>query len=348
MMMKAAVLEGKLECRYEDVPRPKPAAGEALCRVKAVGICGTDMELYRGTMPFLEMGLAKYPLIPGHEWSGVVEEVGEGVRGLSPGDRVTADVSIGCGGCVSCKRGLYNLCNNRREVGISGGKDGAFAEFITMPKAFLYKVPDHVSFDEAALTEPTATVVKAIQKTPIRLGDIVLVIGDGPIGLLGMQAARCGGAGHLIVAGLQEWKLKIAGELGADRVVNVNEESLCQVVMDTTDGTGVDYLIEASGSAEAIGQALSLARSGGVINVVGIYETAIPNYDMSDVVLRDISVIGSVASPNAYEATIRLIASGRIKTAPCISHRFALSEIDRALEVQQKLPAERLKILLYP
>lgn len=346
--MKAAVLEGKRDIRYKDVPRPEPGPGEVLARVEVVGICGTDMELYRGTMPFFEMGLAKYPMIMGHEWSGVVEQVGEGVGRLVPGDRVTGDVSIGCGRCVNCKLGLYSVCENRQEVGISGGKDGAFAEFIKMPEPFLYKVPENVSFDAAALTEPTATVVRSFQKTPIRLGDIVLVIGDGPIGLLGMQAARCGGAGFLIGAGQQQWKLDIARKLGADRVVNVCEEDLGPVVMDLTGGSGVDYLVEASGNPQAVAEASSLVKSGGTLNVIGIYETTIPDYDMADVVLRDISLIGTVASPNAYEGTIRLLASGRIKTGPCVSHHFALAEVDRAFEVQENSPAERLKVLLHP
>jgi len=346
--MKAAVLEGKLSVRYKDVPKPAPGPGEVLARVKAAGVCGTDMELFRGTMPFFETGLSRYPLIPGHEWSGIVEEVGEGVATLLPGDRVTGDVSIGCGRCVNCKSGLYNLCDHRQEVGISGGKDGAFAEFVKMPAPFLYKVPDGVSFDEAALAEPAATAVKAFRKTPLKLGDTALVVGDGPIGLLGVQAARCAGAGRLIAAGQQAWKLQLAAEFGADRVVNVNEEDLCSAVLAETNGRRIDYLLEASGSVAAIREAASLVRSGGTMNVVGIYEAPVPNYDMADLVLRDITLVGSVASPNAYEGTLRLLGAGRIRTAPCISHRFPLAEVARAFDVQQQSPATRLKILLHP
>jgi len=348
MKMKAAVLSGEGNFDYREVDKPEPAPADVLIRVKAVGICGTDMELYRGTMPFLKTGLSKYPIIPGHEWSGVVEEVGSEVTAFQPGDRVTGDVSIGCGRCQDCKRGLYNLCENRREVGITGGKDGAYAQFLLMPEPFVYKVPDNVSFDAAALTEPAATMVKAIRKTPVPLGDVVLVMGAGPIGLLGLACAISAGAGFTIAADRKKPKLEVAKKLGADIVVNVLEEDLADVVGEATEGKGVDYLIEASGSTEACTLASSLVRGGGVINAVGIYEGPLPNYNMADVVLRDISVIGSVASPNAYEATIRLMASGRIRPELCISHRFGLSEIDEAIEVQEEDPDNRLKILLYP
>ena len=226
MKMKAAVLTGVKKFNYMNVEKPELKPGEVLIKVKAVGICGTDMELYYGTMPFFKTGLSKYPLIPGHEWSGVVEKLGTEVTTFKSGDKVTGDVSIGCGKCINCKRGLYNLCTNRREVGISGGKDGAFAEFIVIPEQFTYKLPDTVSFDSAALTEPTATVVKSIYKAPIRLGDIVLVLGTGAIGLMGLQAAIAAGAGYTIIVGRKEPKLKIAKQFGADRVVNILKENL--------------------------------------------------------------------------------------------------------------------------
>ena len=346
--MKAAVLTGIRKFEYLAIERPTPQPGEVLVRIKAVGICGTDMELYNGTMPFFEMGLCKYPLLPGHEWSGVIEEVGSGVTGLKPGDKVTGDVSIGCGKCMFCKRGLYSLCDSRCEVGVSGGKDGAYAEFLIMPEQFTYKFSDSISFDAAAMTETTATVVKSIWKAPIKLGDVVLVLGAGPIGLMALQAANAAGAGYTIVADRFKSKLDMAGQLGAEKVVNTSEQNLCQVVNDLTHQRGVDYVMEASGSVELMALAPSLTKDAGVINTIGIYTTKIPEFDLSDIVLRDITLSGSVASPNVYEATLRLIGSGRLKTEPCISHRFSLKDIDKAIKIQEKTPEDRTKIMLYP
>lgn len=346
--MKAAVLTGVKKFEYRDIERPRPGPGEVLIRIKAVGICGTDKELYDGTMPFFEMGLSKYPLIPGHEWSGVIEEVGGDVVTFKPGDKVTGDVSIGCGKCLFCKRGLYSLCENRREVGISGGKDGAYADFLIMPEQFTYKLPDTLSFDEAAMAETSATVVKSIWKAPIKLGQTVLVLGAGPIGLMALQAAYAAGAGYTIVADRLTTKLDIALQLGADKVVNTSEEDLSDVVNDLTDQRGADYVMEASGSVELVSLAPSLTKNAGIINTIGIYTKKIPEFDLSDIVLRDITLSGSVASPNVYEATLRLMGSGQLKTEPCISHRFSLKDIAQAVNVLEQAQPDRIKIMLYP
>jgi L-iditol 2-dehydrogenase len=346
--MKAAVLTGVKTFEYIDVKRPAPQLNEVLIRIKAVGICGTDMELYNGTMPFFEMGLCKYPLIPGHEWSGIIEEVGGDVTDLKPGDKVTGDVSIGCGKCLFCKRGLYNLCKNRCEVGISGGKDGAYADFLVMPEQFTYKLPGSLSFDEAAMTETTATLVKSIWKAPIKLGEIVLILGAGPIGLMALQAANAAGAGYTIVADRLKAKLDLAYQLGASKTIDTSVQDLSEVVKDLTDQRGVDYVLEASGSVELMSLASSLTKDAGVINTVGIYTKKIPEFDVSDIVLRDITLSGSVASPNVYEATLRLMDSGKIKTKPCISHRFALKDFAQAVTAQEQSLADRTKIMLYP
>jgi len=348
MKMMAAVLTGPKKFEYMEVERPRPQANEVLVQVRAVGICGTDVELFDGTMPFFETGLTKYPLIPGHEWSGVVSEVGEEVDAFKPGDRVTGDCSIGCANCYYCKQGLYGLCRNRREVGISGGKDGAFADYILMPERHVYKLPDSVSFDAAAMTEPTAVMVRSIRRAPIKLGDVVLVLGTGPISLMGLQAAIAAGAGYTIVAGRKEHKLQIATQLGADTVVNTSHEDLARVVERITEGRGVDYVMEGSGSVELMALSPALTRDGGVINTVGIYTTKIPRFDVSDIVLRDISVIGSLGSDNVWEATLRLMGAGRLKTDPCISHHFHLKDIHQAMKIQKQASSHRIKILLHP
>jgi len=346
--MKGAVITSAKRFEYKDVPKPAPGPLDCLARVHAVGLCGTDMELYYGTMPYFEMGLSKYPIIPGHEWTGTVEEIGRDVTLFKVGDAVTADVSIGCGLCVNCKRGRYNFCSNQREVGISGGKDGAFAEYIIMPEAFLYRIPQGISMDAATLVEPTATVVKSIRTTPVMLGDVALVLGAGPIGMVGFQAVKAAGASHVIVADRSDFKLNLARELGADKVVNTAKENLKEIVMDLTCEQGVDYLLEATGNAGLAAQIPALVKRAGTINVLGIFPENIKRFSMSDIVLRDIKLVGSVASPNAYEAALALIAAGRIRTEECITHRFKLSEVEKAIAVQEKEIDSRIKVLLYP
>lgn len=346
--MKAAVITGRKRFEYKDVPKPSPGPSDCLAKVHAVGLCGTDMELYYGTMPYFEMGLSKYPIIPGHEWSGTIEEIGSNVTFLKACDRVTADVSIGCGLCVNCKKGRYNFCSNQREVGISGGKDGAFAEYIIMPEAFLYRIPEGISMDAATLVEPTATVVKSIRTTPVMLGDVALVLGAGPIGMVGFQAVKAAGASRVIVADKSDFKLNLAKELGADIVVNTDKENLAEIVTEVSNGQGVDYLLEATGNPALARQIPALVKRGGIINALGIYPENLKQFNMSDIVLRDIKLVGSVASPNAYEAALALIAAGRIKAEACITHRFKLSEVEKAIAVQERELDKRIKILLYP
>ena len=346
--MKAVVITGARRFEYKDVPKPIPGPLDCLARVHAVGLCGTDMELYYGTMPYFEMGLSKYPIIPGHEWTGTVEAIGSDVTLFKVGDRVTADVSIGCGLCVNCKKGRYNFCSNQREVGISGGKDGAFAEYIIMPEAFLYRIPEGISMDAATLVEPTATVVKSIRNTPVMLGDVALVLGAGPIGMVGFQAVKAAGASRVIVADKSDFKLNLARELGADMVANTAKEDLAEIVTEVTSGGGIDYLLEATGNPDLARKIPALVKRGGIINALGIYPECIKQFNMSDIVLRDIKLVGSVASPNAYEAALALISAGRIKAEACITHRFKLSEVEKALAVQEKEIETRIKILLYP
>jgi 2-desacetyl-2-hydroxyethyl bacteriochlorophyllide A dehydrogenase len=319
-----------------------------LIQVQRVGICGTDVEMFHGTMAYFKMGWTQYPITLGHEWSGVIVDRGPGVTDLSIGDRVTGDVTIGCHRCENCKRGAYNLCFSKAEVGLCRGKDGAFAEYITMPAIHAYKVPDSLSFEEAAFVEPAATVVKAIRKAQFEPGAICVILGDGPIGLLAAQAADACGAGKVIVTGTVDRKLDLARQLGADVTVNVRTQNLKAAIDDATGGIGADFVMEASGNVAAVQQAVDITRMGGTISIVGLHETPVLQLDMGNIVVRDLSLITSVASPNAFTQTLRLMEKGKTKVRPLISHEFSLSDASRALEVQESRPADRIKIQLQP
>ena len=346
--MKAARLTAPRRIEYLDVPAPACADDEVLIEVRQSGICGTDVEMYHGTMAYFKMGWTKYPITLGHEWSGVVVDRGKQVTEPSVGDRVTGDVTIGCHRCENCLRGLYNLCRSKIEVGLCRGKDGAYAEYLTMPAHHVYRIPDSVSFEEAAFTEPAATVVKAIRKAPFEPGAICVILGDGPIGLLGQQAASACGAGLVILAGTVDRKLELGRQTGADVTVNVHTQDLRAVVEQATGGVGADFVMEASGNVEALQQAVQIARMGGTVSVVGLYENCVPSFDMGMVVVRDVNLISSVASPNAFRQTLRLMEKGKIDVRPLISHEFRLADTAEAFDVQINRPAERMKILLAP
>ncbi len=346
--MKAVRLTGPGRLEYVDVPEPACGDEDVLIEVRCVGICGTDVEMYHGTMAYFKMGWTRYPITLGHEWSGVVVDRGQSVTELSIGDRVTGDVTIGCHRCDNCKRGFYNLCFSKAEVGLCRGKDGAFAEYLTMPALHAYRVPDALSFEEAAFVEPAATVVKAIRKAQFEPGAICVILGDGPIGLLALQAADACGAGKVILTGTLDEKLELGRRVGADLTINVRKQDLKAMIDEATDGVGADFVMEASGSVEAVQQAVEITRMGGTISIVGLHETPVPQLDMGNIVVRDLNLITSVASPNAFKQTIRLMEKRKIDARPLISHRFGLSEAARALEVQETRPAERTKIQLQP
>ena len=261
---------------------------------------------------------------------------------------MTGDVTIGCGHCVNCMRGLYNLCVTKQEVGLCRGKDGAFAQYLTMPARHCYRLPEAVDLDDGALVEPAATVVKAIRKARFEPGATVLITGDGPIGLLALQAAAAYGAGWTVLSGADSTKLAMAERLGADAVVDVRQTDVVTFVNDHTGGLGVDYSVEASGQAAALDDCLAATRQGGSISVVGIYEKPIEKLDMGMAVVRDLTLCCSVASPNAFEQTLRLMASGKMEVRPLVTQVLDLAEAAKAIELQQSSSAERIKIHLEP
>ncbi len=346
--MYAYRLIGPRRGEYVEMDCPKPREDEVLIRVHRVGLCGTDVEMLHGTMPYFKMGWAQYPVILGHEWSGTVVEMGSAVESFQKGDLVTGDVTIGCGHCASCKRGDYNLCVVKQEVGLCRGKMGAFAEYLTMPAKHCYRLPAGVDLDDGALTEPTATVVKAIRKVGFEPGATVLVTGDGPIGLLAVQACAAYGAGWVVVSGTSPAKLALAKQLGADFTVNVIQDDLHNFIMDHTCGQGVDYAVEASGHPQALEHCLQTTRQGGVISVVGIYERPIASLDLGLAVVRDLTLCCSVAGPNTFDQTLRLMAAGKIKVKALVTHVLDLGEAPRAFEIQQTQPEQRIKIHLRP
>ena len=344
--MKAARLYGTRDMRITDVDRPQAGRGEVVIRIAYVGICGTDIEIYTGRMPFIKLGLIPLPQTLGHEWTGVIDEVGEGVTEYAPGDRVTGDVTISCRVCEFCKAGRYNICPNRRSVGIIR-KDGAFAEYLVMPVYHVYRVPDEVSLEDAALTEPASCAVHAVRRMGVEPGDRIAVVGDGTLGLLALQAAKAAGASRVVLIGSHDEKLAIAQHLGAYATVNRHRDDVVQAPLDFFHGK-IDGIIEASGNAAAVGPALKLLRPGGRMVIISIYHEPVPAVDMAFVVTNEVILTGTLAGPTVFPGLLRLMAERAIRTGPLITHRLPLIGVPdafRAIETRSDSYIKKMVVI---
>ncbi len=344
--MYAARLHGPNDIRYEQVPDPTPGPGQVLARVRAAGICGTDIEIYTLEHPVYRSGEGRLPIILGHEWSGEVVAVGPGVTLFRPGDRVTCENPIGCGACEACLAGRENVCRSRVEFGVQG-RDGAFADYTLSDEGKTHSV-GALSFEEAALLEPATVAVRAVRQAEIRPGDRVAVLGCGCIGLLTVQAAKAAGASLVLATDLVESKLLLAGSLGADLGANPSEENLGEVCCDLTEGRGFHAVIECSGSPAALAETFGLAAIAGRIVIVGVYGGASVQVQPDLLVSREITVRGTVGGQGCWEETIRLVSDGSIRTRQLISHVMPLSAVRQAFETVRRGSSDVGKVILTP
>ena len=327
--MLAAMIYGVKDLRVEEVPKPKVEHGEVLVKVKAATTCGTDLKIFqRG---YVE-GVIRLPTVFGHEWAGEVVEVGGGTSWSEVGMRVRAGNSAPCLRCRMCQRGSFNLCEDMMWLW------GAYAEYIKVPARMvlvnMQEIPAHVSFEEAAVTEPLACVLRGAEKANVKLGDSVAIIGAGPIGLLHLLTARKMGAEKVIVTDLVDERLGFAKSLGADETVNAGREDAVQRVKELTDGYGADVVIEAIGQPSTWEQALRMARKGGTVLEFG---GCPPNTEIkvSTELLHygDVTVIGAFhTTPTHFKKALNLIASGTINVKPLITQRMPLTRIKDAFE----------------
>ena len=258
-ILKAVVKEAKGEGNivYKDVAEPKPGYGELKVEVKVAGICGTDIHIYHDRFR------SNPPVVLGHEFSGVVVELGDGIREFKIGDRVTVEAPAHiCGTCVFCRTGNYNLCSDR--LGMGWGVNGCFAKYCIIEEKMTHKIPDNVSFKAGALCEPFACVVHGIELTEIHGEDLVVVAGPGPIGLLAMQAAKAEGAKTMVIGtAIDKERLEVAAKLGADYTVNLQEQDALSVVHGLTKGYGADVVLECSGNQASVNSCFELIKKGG-------------------------------------------------------------------------------------
>lgn len=321
--MKALVLTAPSRLDYTDVPEPQPGPGDVLVEVRACGICGSDVHGMDGSS-----GRRIPPIIMGHEAAGVIAAAGDGVTDWRAGDRVTFDSTVYCGRCHYCFQGDVNLCDHRQVLGVSCGefrRDGAYAQHVVVPRNILYRLPDGLSFERAAMTEPVSIAVHAVSRLPIRLGDTAVVVGTGMIGLLVIQALRAAGCGRIVAVDVEPAKLALARTLGADEGLSPREIDPLDAVLERTGGRGADVAVEAAGFPETVELAVRSTRKGGSVGLVGNLtpEVRLP---LQAVVTRELSLYGSCASRGEYGRCLEMIASGMIDVEPLISATAPLAE----------------------
>jgi L-iditol 2-dehydrogenase len=343
--MKAAVLYKLEDIRVEQ--RDIPAIGDAdiLLKVKACALCGTDIRIYRGTKT---KGI-RYPSVIGHEIAGIVDRCGSAVDGYSAGDPVAVCPVIPCGVCYACRRGMANLCMNRTAIGYEF--DGGFQEYVRIPETAIrqgcvFKTPPELPFEVSALIEPLACCYNGNRRSRIMIGDIVTIMGAGPIGLMHLQLARLSGAEKIIMSDPIAGRRALAEELGADRVVDPKTEDLTEIVMEESSGLGADAAILAIGAPALVNEAFRLTRKQGTVNLFAgfpgkgesVFESNLVHYN-------ELNVTGTAsAAPKHFDEAMRLAASGKVNLEKLISHRFSLEEIHQAIEVL--IEGKGIKVLI--
>ena len=314
--MRALLLSEYKKLSVVDMPVPAIADDDVLVRVRACGVCGSDIHGYDGST-----GRRIPPLVMGHEAAGVVERVGGSVEGFAPGDRVTFDSMVSCGACDFCRDGQINLCEVRMVLGVSCGdyrRHGAFAEYVAVPARILYTLPDGLSFERAALTEAVSIAVHAVNRRVPADAGTALVIGAGMIGLLTIQVLRSKGVRAIVAVDLDQQKLDLARRMGATHVVNATTSDVPADVADMTGGRGVDVAYEVVGHGGTLAAAIRSVRKGGTVVVVG---NLLPTVELplQSMVTREISVLGSCGSNGEIPECIDLLARGVIDVDPIIS-----------------------------
>ena len=340
-LFKTAPGSGNMELREIEIPRPGP--GEVLVEVKSAGLCGSDLHIYHWNIAYK----MKPPMIIGHEFSGVIAETGADVEGWEKGARVTAEPSaIICGKCRYCRTGAYNICAERRVLGY--WVNGGFAEYVVVAANRLHRLPESISFDEGALTEPLACCVHGVHElTGIEIGDLVAVTGPGAIGLICGQLAKAEGAQVMVIGtGADRERLAVAKALGMDHCVNLEEQDPLALAQELSDGDGADVVLECSGAEPAAALGLEIVRRQGKYSQIGLFGKPI-TLNFERIAYKELKVTGSIGQRwTSWKRTLRIMEQGKVNLKAVTSDKFPLTQWKAAFD---KFEAkEGLKILLDP
>lgn len=326
--MKALYLLGPERLEFRDLPMPTIGPGEALIKVKSVGVCASDSHRYlHGKLGDEEM---PGPLILGHEFSAEVIEVARDVTSVKPGDRVAVEPARHCGRCEMCQQGHPNLCPNVEFCG-TPPVDGSLREFMAYPAELLYKLPENVSLDEGALLEPLGVGLHSVRLGHFKPGWTAAILGVGPIGLCTLLVLRAMGATDIFVTDPLDYRLELAKELGADAVFNPEREDVVQAILDRTEGRGVDVVFEAAGVRETPQQAVEIARPGGNVVLIGIPVDEWIQYKSTPSRRKGLTIYMVRRMKHVYEYTIPMVQRGLIDLKPLITHVYPFSKTEEAM-----------------
>ncbi len=340
--MRAIVIEGPNAVALRDVDTPDPGPGEVRVRSVVAGVCRTDIDIATGV---LDDRWVRLPVVPGHEWSGVVDTVGAGVTGLEPGRRVVCEGNIGCMQCARCRAGDTHLCQSYDAVGFTRG--GGWGEYVVVPDRILHTLPDHVSFEAASLVEPGSCVVKALDRARIEPAETVGVVGVGAMGALAIRIARLRSPGTIVAYGIRREELELALALGADAVVNAAEQDAEEETRRLVGGL-LDVVVETAGAIPAVELSTRLAREGGRVVLLGIagqgHDLVVP---ADRIPLRDLTIFGSVGyTTAAWAKMVGLLRERLVDLDPIVTHRFPLDRFEDAFALMDDREGVVARIVL--
>jgi L-iditol 2-dehydrogenase len=340
--VRAIVIERPNEVALREVDTPTCGPDDVLVRCHKAGVCRTDLEVLRGE---LSPRWVRYPCIPGHEWSGTVEEVGADVRDLTPGERVVCEGIIPCNRCRRCRAGETNLCENYDQLGFTRG--GGYGEFVLAPRHVVHRLPESVSFDAGVLIEPASCVLRGLERGRLEPGESVGVIGIGTLGSVGVLLARLFAAQPVVAYGIRAEELAFAERLGADHVVDAEQGGAAEETARLTRD-GLDLVVETAGAVPAVELATQIVRPGGRVVLLGIAgEGRTLELPADRVVLKDIELIGAVSYTSAvWGRMMRLVEGGSLDLEPVVTHRFPVREFEAAFELMDRREGIVAKILL--
>lgn len=346
IVMKALLLTAPSQLELADVPEPRVGPDDVLVRVRACGICGSDIHGWDGST-----GRRRPPLIMGHEAAGEIAAVGPKVTSWSKGDRVTFDSTIYCGRCGPCQAGRVNLCEDRRVLGVAPAEyrqDGAFAEYVALPARILYRLPDALTFQQAAMVEPVSIAIHAVQRVKVAPTDTAVVVGSGMIGLFVVQALRWAGAKRIVAVDLEPGRLALARELGATDVIQSDRVDVAAEVAKLTGGAGADLAFEVVGISPTLQVAVGCVRKGGSVVLVGNLAPK-TDFPLQSVVTRELTLFGSCSSAGEYPLCLDLISRGVVRVEPMVSAIAPLADgIDWFKRLSAPDGARYMKVVLQP